>query len=69
MNIASFDRIEEPEDTKTMNWGVADAIHRSKMVPDIIYYEGGVGKEAMIRILGNSAIEVVDKTMRILEVL
>ncbi|MDY6965895.1 MAG: bifunctional hydroxymethylpyrimidine kinase/phosphomethylpyrimidine kinase [Halobacteriota archaeon] len=68
MSTASFDRRDEPEDVKTMDWGVSDAIKRSKMVPDTIYDEGDIGKEPMIRILGNSAVEVVSMAMKILKV-
>ena len=61
MSISYFKREEEPKDTKTMDWGTSNAIKMFGRVPDVIYDEGGIGKEAMIRILGCSATEVVEK--------
>jgi len=59
MEIASFSREDEPEDVATMEWGVSDAIIRAgERVPDVIFDTGGVGKEAMIRLLGKDAVEV-----------
>ena len=58
LSIASFRREDEPEGVSTMEWGVSDAIKRFGKVPDVIYDKGGVGKEAMIRILGPDAVEV-----------
>ena len=37
-------------------------------VPDVIYDEGEVGKEPMIRVLGRNALEVVDKVLRAVDV-
>jgi len=65
LGIAEFDRKKQPRDTKTMEWGTSRAIKNSGRVPDIIYDQGGVGKEAMIRILGNNAQEVVEKAIKI----
>ncbi len=59
LSISSFDRAQEPENTKTMDWGVTHAIKTRRSVPDVIYDKGGVGKEPMIRILGNKATDVV----------
>jgi hydroxymethylpyrimidine/phosphomethylpyrimidine kinase len=36
-----------------------------KEFPDLIYDEGDVGKEPMIRVLGRNPMEVVDKVIRI----
>jgi len=70
MSIASFDRGDEPAGAKSMDWGVSDAIARSgDVVSDIIYDLGDVGKEPMIRILGKSATEVVEKALKILDAL
>jgi len=60
--IGSFDRALEPKDAKsTMEWGTSQVIKQLGSVPDIIYDEGGKGKEAMIRILGEKPEDVVDK--------
>jgi len=66
--VSSFDRRLEPPEVKTMEggtlaWGVEEAIKAVGKVPDIVYDLGEVGKEPMIRVLGNSAIEVVNKAL------
>jgi hydroxymethylpyrimidine/phosphomethylpyrimidine kinase len=48
-----------------MEWGVSDAIKREGKVPDAIFDKGGVGKEAMIRLLGRDAVEVAGKASKI----
>ncbi len=65
LRIAAFSREDEPEGVSTMEWGVAEAIKKEGRVPDIIYDKGGVGKEAMIRLLGKDAIEVAGKAIDI----
>ena len=64
-NIASFKREDEPQGVSTMEWGVSDAVRREGKVPDVIYDKGGVGKEAMIRLLGRDAAEVAGKASKI----
>jgi len=66
--ISSFNRRFEPPEVKemeggTLAWGVEEAIKAVGKVPDVVYDLGEVGKEPMIRVLGNSAIEVVDKAL------
>ena len=66
--VSSFDRrLELPEvkaaEGGTLAWGVEEAIKAVGKIPEVIYDLGEVGKEAMIRVLGNSAIEVVEKTL------
>lgn len=56
--IQSFSRDEEPEGVSTMEWGASEVITKDGKVPDVIYDTGGVGKEAMIRLLGKNAMEV-----------
>ncbi|MEM1658443.1 MAG: bifunctional hydroxymethylpyrimidine kinase/phosphomethylpyrimidine kinase [Candidatus Jordarchaeales archaeon] len=68
--VSSFDRREEPEDVrsvegKSLQWGVEQAIQKAMRVPDVIYDEGGFGKEGMIRVLGQTATDVVEKILRI----
>ena len=65
LSIASFRRENEPEGVSTMEWGVSDAIKREGKVPDAIFDKGGVGKEAMIRLLGCDAVEVAGKASKI----
>jgi len=47
----------------TLSWGVGEAIKAEGKVPDVIYDLGDVGKEPMIRVLGFSAMNVVEKTL------
>jgi predicted fused transcriptional regulator/phosphomethylpyrimidine kinase len=63
--IGSFSREDEPEGVSTMEWGVSDAIKRAGKIPDIIYDKGGIGKEAMIRVIGHDAVEVAGRAARI----
>jgi hydroxymethylpyrimidine kinase / phosphomethylpyrimidine kinase / thiamine-phosphate diphosphorylase len=69
-SIVGFDRSKEPLEVKTaegfsLAWGVEDALSRSGVVTDIIYDEGGWGKEPMIRILGRDPEEVARKVIEI----
>jgi hydroxymethylpyrimidine/phosphomethylpyrimidine kinase len=60
--IGSFDRTLEPTNVKsTMGWGTSQAIQHLGSIPDIIYDDGGKGKEPMIRILGKNPKDVVKK--------
>lgn len=68
--VASFHRGEEPPQIKemegsTLEWGTDRAISSLGRVPDVIYDEGDLGKEPMIRILGKTPSEVVEKLRRI----
>jgi len=70
--VVKIDRSREPEESKrveggSLKWIAGEAIKQcGGRVPDLIYDVGDVGKEAMIRILGRSADEVVEKLLRIL---
>ena len=72
LKCASFSRKEEPkENVSTMEWGTANAIERylkengKETFPDVIYDEGGPGKEPMIRVLARSPEELLEKVERI----
>ncbi len=65
--LGSFDRGNEPRGVSTMEWGTDYAIRRSKKVPDAIFDRGGVGKEAMIRLLGRTPSEVAALALRVAE--
>jgi hydroxymethylpyrimidine/phosphomethylpyrimidine kinase len=64
LKVTSFDREDEPEGEKTMEWGTRTAIGRTGKVPDVIFDRGGVGKEAMIRLLGHDPQDVLRKLKR-----
>jgi len=64
-----FDRRLEPKRVKeqegsSLEWGVGDVLRKMKRVPDLIYDEGDVGKEPMIRVLGRNPMEVVQKVLK-----
>ncbi|MFZ2070314.1 MAG: bifunctional hydroxymethylpyrimidine kinase/phosphomethylpyrimidine kinase [Halobacteriota archaeon] len=83
--VASFERAKEPvgEGEETMAWGVKEAVRnlernallpdergvRKNAVPDVIFDLGAVGKEPMVRIFGNTAVGVVLKLRKIMDVL
>ncbi|MHA1380012.1 MAG: bifunctional hydroxymethylpyrimidine kinase/phosphomethylpyrimidine kinase [Candidatus Helarchaeota archaeon] len=68
-----IDRNKEPKEKvevegQSMNWVVDEAARLNNgKIPDLICDEGSVGKEAMIRIFGNSANAVVNKAFQILK--
>jgi hydroxymethylpyrimidine/phosphomethylpyrimidine kinase len=67
----TFDRKKEPRRIKrkegsSLEWGVGSVLEKSASVPDAIYDLGDVGKEPMIRILGESPQEVVNKVLCLL---
>lgn len=64
LTVSSFDRSKEPRGVSSMTWGVKEAIGRFGRVPDVIFDKGGPGKEPMIRILGRSPQDVLDKLKR-----
>jgi hydroxymethylpyrimidine/phosphomethylpyrimidine kinase len=50
----------------TLAWGVGSIfanLQPWEPLPDIIYDRGEVGKEAMLRILGRTPLEVVEKAL------
>lgn len=69
--IATFDRRQEPEPVKrregaSLEWGMRAVLRRSPAIPDIIYDLGDLGKEPMIRVLGKTPEEVVNKVLCLL---
>jgi len=72
LKISSYDRGEEPESVKkieggTIPWGTRTAIEKIGCVPDVVYHLGDWGKEPMISVLGRSAVDVVEKALKIAE--
>ncbi|MBW2094014.1 MAG: bifunctional hydroxymethylpyrimidine kinase/phosphomethylpyrimidine kinase, partial [Deltaproteobacteria bacterium] len=70
LQVASFDRSEEPQEVKaregsTLEWGTQRAIRNFGQIPDVIYDRGEVGKEPVIRVLGKTPGEVVKKVLMI----
>lgn len=69
LKIAEFKREDEPKGVKTMVWGTEQAIRKMGEVPDIIFDRGAPGKEAMVRILGRSALDVAKTALKISKML
>lgn len=70
LHVVGFDREEEPqeiteEEGRSLAWGVQQVLARAGELPDVIYDEGGWGKEAMVRILGEDPGKVVQKVIEI----
>ena len=68
MVAASFSRAEEPPDIKmregsTLSWGVAEALDSAGRRADLVFDTGERGKEAMIRLFGETPAEVVGKAL------
>jgi predicted fused transcriptional regulator/phosphomethylpyrimidine kinase len=65
-----FDRRGEPRELREredacLDWGTLEALAGLDQAPDIVYDEGDMGKEPMIRVLGVHPAQVVDKVNRI----
>jgi hydroxymethylpyrimidine/phosphomethylpyrimidine kinase len=70
LSAAAFDRTQEPRTVKeaegsTLEWGTDQVLAGLNSVPDIIFDTGDVGKEAMIRVLGTTPMDVADKIIKI----
>jgi len=65
LSVSGFDRGREPRGAKTMVWGTEQAIKKIEKVPQVIFDRGAPGKEAMIRLLGSSPIEVAKLALRV----
>jgi phosphomethylpyrimidine kinase len=71
MSVSSYDRSREPPEIKnvegmSIRWGVREAFNQAGKVTDIVYHMGDFGKEPMITIFGEDAVDVVKKLLRIL---
>jgi len=63
LEIRSFDRTKEPPGVNTMDWGVASCCKNG--VPDVIFDRGAMGKEPMIRILGEDPYTVSQNILKL----
>jgi len=68
--VRSFDRAHEPKHIKereggTLEWGTEAVLSQAPEIPDVIYDRGEIGKEPMIRVLGRTPEEVVDKVIQL----
>ncbi len=65
LTIGTFSRKGGPKGVKTMTWGTERAIKSVGKVPQVIFDLGAPGKEAMLRLLGHSPLEVSELAIRL----
>ncbi|WP_456430705.1 bifunctional hydroxymethylpyrimidine kinase/phosphomethylpyrimidine kinase [Thermosulfuriphilus sp.] len=70
LKVAEFSRAKEPPEIKekegsSLSWGVAWAIEKLEAIPDLVYDKGDVGKEPMIRLLGQDPLDLVSLALRL----
>ncbi|MCJ2530967.1 MAG: bifunctional hydroxymethylpyrimidine kinase/phosphomethylpyrimidine kinase [Candidatus Thermoplasmatota archaeon] len=65
LEIGTFDRKDEPAESETMEWGTREAIRQAEAFPEVIYDLGGPGKVPMVRFLGASPSEVVERVRKV----
>ncbi|MEM2006663.1 MAG: bifunctional hydroxymethylpyrimidine kinase/phosphomethylpyrimidine kinase [Sulfolobales archaeon] len=70
MSVATVDRREEPEEIRrvegaSLPWMLRKAIEQVGRVPDILADMGDIGKEPMIRVLGKTPSDVLDKVVKL----
>jgi len=67
--ISSYDRTLEPNNVKnqgsTVAWGIKNAIKKLKTPPDVIFHKGGLGKEPMIIVFGETPKNTIKKVLKI----
>jgi hydroxymethylpyrimidine/phosphomethylpyrimidine kinase len=68
--IGHFDRRQEPKKVKdkegsSLEWGVGEVLKKMRRIPDFIYDKGDVGKEPMIRVLGENPLDIVQKILNV----
>ncbi|MCE5214135.1 MAG: thiamine-phosphate synthase [Methanobacterium sp.] len=74
LKVSFYNRADEPEDLrkvegKTISWGVEQAIKNLGEIPDVIYHLGDWGKEPIIALIGNDAIDVAKMAVCLAELL
>lgn len=68
LKISNFRRKNEPKSVgSTMEWGTKKASENINSIPDIIYDTGDIGKEPMIRVLGENPNDVISKLTKIIK--
>ncbi len=67
--VSIYDRNQEPKNVKnkgsTIEWGIKSAIKNLKESPDVIFHNGGFGKEPMIIIFGDTPKNILKKISKI----
>jgi len=67
--VSRYDRNQEPKNVKnkgsSIEWGIKSAIKNLKESPDVIFHNGGFGKEPMIIIFGDTPKNILKKILKI----
>jgi len=71
LRISSFDRKNEPPRIKehegsSLEWGTQEVINKYG-IPDIIFDNGDIGKEPMVRVIGKNPGDVAQKVLTIMK--
>ncbi|MDO9515565.1 MAG: bifunctional hydroxymethylpyrimidine kinase/phosphomethylpyrimidine kinase [Syntrophales bacterium] len=69
-DVDSFSRSDEPAEIKekegsSLEWGTNSVLSRRDTIPDAIFDCGDVGKEPVVRVLGRTPAQVVEKVFSI----
>ena len=72
LEMVSFDRADEPKEVKeregsSLEWGTGRALQGLDHTPDAVFDEGEKGKEPVIRLLGKTPMEVVEKAIALFD--
>jgi hydroxymethylpyrimidine/phosphomethylpyrimidine kinase len=67
--VSRYDRNQEPKNVKnkgsSIEWGIKSAIKNLKESPDVIFHNGGFGKEPMIIVFGDTPKNILKKILKI----
>ena len=67
--VSKYDRNQEPKNVKnkgsSIEWGIKSAIKNLKESPDVIFHNGGFGKEPMIIVFGDTPKNILKKILKI----
>ena len=67
--VSRYDRNQEPKNVKnkgsSIEWGIKSAIKNLKESPDVIFHNGGFGKEPMIIVFGDTPKNILKKISKI----
>jgi len=65
LSAVEFERDAQKPDGEALEYGTDYAIKLYKKVPDVVYDRGGMKKEAIVRVFGTDAMNVVEKALLI----
>jgi hydroxymethylpyrimidine/phosphomethylpyrimidine kinase len=71
LDLREIRRENEPEKSKikefsTMQWLIKESIDKNGKIPDIIWDNGSIGKEPMLRLFGKNSTDLIEKIKKII---